>query len=157
MLLNSQSSKKFMSVKKNDFVEMEFTGSISETGEIFDTTKKEDAKSANIDSKNIKPFILSVGNQMLPIGFDADLEGKEIGKEYTLTLEAKDAFGVRQPSLIKLVPTKLFHEQKIKPERGMKLSLDGQMVRIVSTSGGRTLVDFNGPLAGKRVTYSYKY
>ena len=55
-----------------------------------------------------------------------------------------------------MIPTKHFHEQKINPERGMQLSLDGQLVKILSSDKGRTLVDFNNPLAGKEVTYTYK-
>jgi len=55
-----------------------------------------------------------------------------------------------------MIPTKHFHEQKINPERGMKLALDGQLVKILSSDRGRTLVDFNNPLAGKPVTYIYK-
>ena len=73
-----------MNVKKNDFVELEFTGKIFDTGEVFDTNIKKDAESAGLGTKNIKPFILSIGNKMLPVGFDLDLEGKEIEKEYFL-------------------------------------------------------------------------
>ena len=38
----------------------------------------------------------------------------------------------------------------------MQLSLDGQVVKIVSVSGGRTLVDFNNPLAGRDIIYEYR-
>jgi len=38
----------------------------------------------------------------------------------------------------------------------MQLNLDGQLVKILSSDRGRTLVDFNNPLAGKPVTYTYK-
>ena len=145
-----------MTIKKYDFVEIEFTGKIKETGEIFDTTIQKDAEKANLKIKELKPFILSVGNKMLPSGFDAEIEGKEIGKKYTLNLSPEKAFGKRQKELIKMIPTKLFHEQKINPQRGMQLNLDGQLTRILSNSGGRTLIDFNSPLAGKEITYEYK-
>ena len=145
-----------MAVKKNDFIEIEFTGNISNTDEIFDTNIEKDAKKAGMDLKNIKPFILSVGHKMLPNGFDKDLEGKEIEKSYALELKPEDAFGKRNPQMVRMIPTKHFHEQKINPERGMQLSLDGQLVKILSSDRGRTLVDFNNPLAGKNVTYKYK-
>lgn len=145
-----------MALKKNDFVEIEFTGNITDTDEIFDTNIKPDAEKAGLDIKNIKPFILSIGNHMLPKGFDEDLEGKERGKSYTLNLKPEDAFGKRDPKMVRMVPTKLFHEQKINPQRGMQLSLDGRLVRVLSSDRGRTLVDFNNPLAGKKVTYKYK-
>ena len=143
-------------IKKNDFIEIEFTGKIRGTDEIFDTNIKADAKKANLNTKDIKPFILSVGHKMLPTGFDKDIEGKELNKEYTLNLNPEEAFGKRDPKLIKMIPTKHFHEQKIEPQRGMQLNLDGQLVKILSSDRGRTLVDFNNPLAGKPVTYIYK-
>ncbi|MCR4284491.1 MAG: FKBP-type peptidyl-prolyl cis-trans isomerase [archaeon] len=142
-------------VKKNDFIEIDFTGKIVGTDEIFDTTLKEEAKKANLDLKNLKPFVLSVGSKMLPVGFDEDLEGKESGKSYVVHVKADKAFGKRNPQMVKMIPTKMFHEQKIEPQRGMQLALDGQLVRILSSSGGRTLVDFNNPLAGKDITYNY--
>ena len=143
-------------VKKNDFIEIEFTGKISSTNEIFDTNIKTDAEKAKLNIKEIKPFVLSVGHKMLPSGFDSDLEGKEIGKQYTLNLKPEDAFGKRDPKLIRMIPTKHFHEQKIDPQKGIQLNLDGQIVKILSSDRGRTLVDFNNPLAGKPVTYIYK-
>lgn len=145
-----------MTINKNDFVELEFTGKISNTNEIFDTNIEADAKKANIDSKGIKPFILSVGHKMLPKGLDDDLTGKEIEKSYVVEVKPEDAFGKRDPKMIRMIPTRLFHEQKINPIQGMQLNLDGQLVKVLSSDKGRTLVDFNNPLAGKNITYTYK-
>jgi len=145
-----------MALKKNDFIEVEFTGKIAGSDEIFDTNIEADAKKANMDLKNIKPFVLSIGHKMLPEGFDKDLEGKEAGKSYNLELKPEEAFGKRNPQMVRMIPTKLFHEQQINPVRGMQLALDGQLVKILSSDKGRTLVDFNNPLAGKNVVYNYK-
>lgn len=143
-------------IKKNDFIEVEFTGNITNTDEIFDTNIKKDAEKAGLNIKDIKPFILSVGHKMLPSGFDKDLIGKEVGKSYTIEIKPEDAFGKRNPQMVRMIPTKHFHEQKIDPQRGMQLTLDGQLVKILSSDRGRTLVDFNNPLAGKNITYKYK-
>jgi len=145
-----------MVIKKNDFIEVEFTGNITGTDEIFDTNIKKDAGKANLNIKDIKPFVLAVGHKMLPVGFDNDLIGKEVGKKYTLNLKPEEAFGNRNPQMIRMIPTKHFTEQKINPVRGMKLALDGQLVKVLSSDRGRTLIDFNNPLAGKPVTYIYK-
>lgn len=145
-----------MVVRKNDFIEIEFTGKISKTNEVFDTNIEADAKAAKLDIKDIKPFILSIGHKMLPLGFENDLEGKEIGKSYTVEIKPEEAFGKRNPAMVRMIPTKLFHAQKINPQRGMQLSLDGQLVKILSSDRGRTLVDFNNPLAGKDIEYTYK-
>jgi FKBP-type peptidyl-prolyl cis-trans isomerase 2 len=145
-----------MALKNGDFVEIEFTGRIKEDNNVFDTNIEKDAKDADLDIKEFKPLVLKIGAKMLPKGFDSDLEGKEIGKDFVVEISPDKAFGKRDKNLIKMIPTKLFWEQKINPERGMQLALDGRLVKVLSNSGGRTLIDFNNPLAGKDVVYSYK-
>lgn len=145
-----------MTIKKSDFIEIDFTGKIKETNETFDTTIESEAKSQGFKTQGIKPHIISVGHKMLPEGFDNDLIGKEESKEYIVTLKPKEAFGERNPQMVRMIPTKHFHEQKITPQKGMKLNLDGQIVRVLSSDKGRTLVDFNNPLAGKEIEYTYK-
>ena len=145
-----------MTIQKNYFIEISFTGKMTNTDEIFDTNIKADAEKAGFKTEGIKPFILSVGHKMLPGGFDDDLTGKDVEKEYTLNLTPEKAFGKRNPQLIRMIPTKLFHEQKINPVKGMQLNLDGQIVKVLSSDRGRTLTDFNNPLAGKPITYIYK-
>ena len=144
-------------IQKGDFIEVDFTGRIKSSDEIFDTTKKQEAE--KIGSKNtnqIKPLIISVGNKMVLKGLDNDLQGKEIGKDYVVNINPEEAFGKRNPSLVKMIPLKAFLEQKIVPQRGMQFSLDGSLVRIISVSSGRVLADFNNPLAGKEIYYNYK-
>ncbi len=144
-----------MVIKKGDFVEIDFTGKL-EDGSVFDTTIKNVAIDNKLQAENIKSFSLSVGFDMLPKGLDEDIIGKDIGIDYSVRISPEKAFGVRNKELVKMVPTKLFLEQNIRPERGMQLSLDGQVVKIVSVSGGRTLVDFNNPLAGRDIIYEYR-
>jgi FKBP-type peptidyl-prolyl cis-trans isomerase 2 len=146
-----------VTVQKNDFIELEFTGVVKDTNEIFDTTNKEEAKKIGMQNpEKVKPAMLSIGHSMTVKGLDLDLPGKEVGKEYSVELKAEDAFGKRNPSMVKMIPLKLFIEQRIMPEKGMQLSLDGMVVKIVSVSGGRVLVDFNNPLSGKTIIYKYK-
>ncbi len=142
-------------IKRNDFVEIEFTGKIKD-GEIFDTNIKEDAEKININPKEIKPLIVCVGQEMLIKGFDKALEGKEIAKTYEIELEQNEAFGPRKGELIKLMPKKIFTKKNLDPRPGMTLALDTTLVRIASVSGGRVLVDFNNPLAGKTLIYNFK-
>jgi FKBP-type peptidyl-prolyl cis-trans isomerase 2 len=142
-----------MQIKKNDFIEVEFTGSAN--GEIFDTTKPEQAKKIGIQA-NVKPVIVSVGNEMLLKGLDELLEGKEIGKSYKIKLEPEKAFGKRNPKLIKTIPMKVFKEKNMAPQPGMVFQMDNYMVRVLSVSGGRVTADFNNPLAGKEVNYDFK-
>ncbi|MFA5259243.1 MAG: peptidylprolyl isomerase [Candidatus Pacearchaeota archaeon] len=139
-------------IKKNDFVEIEFTGRAN--NEIFDTTNKEEAKTLGIEME-IKPLIASVGNQMIIKGFDDYLEGKELNKKYTLHLIPEKAFGKRNPQLLKTIPIRVFHEKQTNPVPGMTFQLDDHIAKILSVSGGRVIADFNNPLAGKDLEYEF--
>ncbi|MFA7708321.1 MAG: peptidylprolyl isomerase [Candidatus Pacearchaeota archaeon] len=142
-----------MQIKKNDFIEIEFTG--KSNNEIFDTTNPEEAKSIGLDV-DVKPTIVSVGNEMLLKGLDEALEGKEIDKKYSVHLAPNKAFGKRDSKLIRTIPIRVFHEKEMNPVPGMVFQLDNRLVRILSVSGGRVIADFNNPLAGKDVDYDFK-
>jgi len=141
-------------VKKNDFIQIEFTGKAN--GQIFDTTNPKEAKALGIDApKDIKPLIICAGNAMMLKGLDEQLEGKELDKKYTLTVPPQKAFGLRNTNLIKTYGLQNFRKNDINPYQGMTLQLDNQLVKVISVSGGRVTVDFNNPLAGKEVEYSF--
>ncbi len=144
-----------VSVQKNDFVEIEFVGKLKDNNEVFDTNSK-----AEIEKKKLnleaKPHVICIGKGMSIKGLDMDVEGKEVGKEYSAEFKPEDAFGKRNPKMVRMVPLKFFLEQKIMPQKGMQLSLDGAVAKVISVSSGRVLVDLNNPLAGKVVLYDYK-
>lgn len=139
-------------ISKNDFIEIEFTGLAN--NQIFDTTDKEEAKKLGIEA-DVKPLVVSVGNEMLLKGFDDYLEGKETGKKYSLKLSPEKAFGKRNPKMIRTMPIKVFHEKEINPYPGLTVQLDNYIAKILSVSGGRVIVDFNNPLAGKEIQYDF--
>lgn len=139
-------------IQKNDFIEIEFTGKAN--NEIFDTTNKDEAKKIGLEA-DVKPIIVSAGNEMLLKGFDEDLIGKEIGKKYSIKLTPDKAFGKRNPTMIRTVPIKIFHEKQMNPYPGLTVQMDNYIAKILSVSGGRVSVDFNNPLAGKDITYDF--
>jgi len=140
-------------VKKNDFIEIEFTGRVKD-GEVFDTNIKSEAEKIGLELED-KPLIICIGKDMLVRGFDNSLENKEIGKNYSIELTPKEAFQERRRELVKLIPLKVFIEKKVAPRAGMTLAIDDMLVKIISVSGGRVLADFNNPLAGKVVVYDF--
>jgi len=142
-------------VQKNDFVEIEFTGKIKDSGEVFDTNSKIEIEKKKLNFQS-KPYVICIGKGMSIKGLDKEVEGKEVGKEYSAEFKPEEAFGKRNPSLIRMIPLKFFIEQKIMPQKGMQLNLDGTIAKVISVSGGRVLVDFNNPLAGKVVSYDYR-
>ncbi|HLG23873.1 MAG TPA: peptidylprolyl isomerase [Candidatus Nanoarchaeia archaeon] len=145
-------------IKKNDFVELEYTGRIQEDNSIFDTTVEAVAKENKIYKKGEKysPIIVCIGKHMMMPSLEEALIGKEIGKSYEVKLEAERAFGKKDGKLIQMIPTNKFLQQKINPIPGLSLNIDGNFGVIKTVSGGRCLVDFNHPLSGKDVVYSVK-
>lgn len=146
-----------MTVKKHDFIELEYTGKFKD-GTVFDTTDKKIAEQNNIfDPKmKYKPGTICVGEQQIPEGLDEFLEGKELNKEYTVEIPTTKAFGKKSAQLIKLVPLKQFIKQEIMPQPGLQVNIDDQIATILRVSGGRVLVDFNHPFSGKDVIYNLK-
>ena len=144
-------------VSKKDFIEIEYTGKLKDENVVFDTTDETVAKENGLESHSgYGSVIICVGEEQLLKGLDKNLEGKETGKEYDIELKPEDAFGNKNAKLIQLIPTSKFKQQNIQPMPGMQLNIDGIAGTIKTVSGGRTLVDFNHPLAGKEVSYKIK-
>ncbi len=147
-------------IKKGDFVELNYTGTLTQEKLVFDTTEENVAKQHEIydaDAKSkYKPTIICVGQNSIVKGLDDELVGKELNKEYTLLLSPEKAFGKKDAKLIQLVPTNKFLQQKIQPMPGLQVNIDNAVGTIKMVSGGRTLVDFNHPLASKEVSYTIK-
>lgn len=146
-----------MAIKKNDFVELEFTGRLKEDNTVIDTTNEKIAKDNNIysDKHDYGPVIICVGQNHILKGLDRALLDHELG-EFDIELNPEDAFGKKDAKLIRLLPTSQINEHNIHPYPGLPINIDGILGTIKSVSGGRTLVDFNHPLAGKKLIYNIK-
>jgi len=142
-------------IKKNDFIEISYIARVQDTGIVFDLTDEEPAKLHGLYEKGrqYKPIIICLGKNDILKGLDEALEGKEPGKSYTITLPPEQAFGKKEAAMVKLVPTSLFRQKNIQPAPGLQINLDNLIGTIKSVSGGRTIVDFNHPLAGKTILY----
>ncbi len=143
-----------MSLEKKDFIEIEFTGRVKD-GDVFDSNVKEEVEKLHQGHSHpieAKPVIFCLGEGMFLKAVDDFLIGKELGK-YTIELAPEKAFGTRLPQLVQMVPMKLFKSQGLNPFPGAMFNFDGRMAKVLSVSGGRIMVDFNNPLAGKNVAY----
>jgi len=142
-----------MSLTKKDFIEVEFTGKIKD-GEVFDSNIKKDLEKLNPNVQP-KPFVFCLGEDMFLRGVDDFLVGKDIG-EHKIELTPEKAFGKRNAKLVQMIPMKIFVQHKINPVQGAAFNFDGRLGKVLTVSGGRVVVDFNNPLAGKNVTYKIK-
>ena len=141
-------------LQKHDFIVVEYTGKLPD-GKIFDTTSEKIAREAKIFSEKMKyePAEICIGEQQVLPGLDSALIGKEVGKKYTVSLAPEQAFGKRDVKKIKMVPAATFMEHKVQPFPGLQIDVDGEIGTVLRVAGGRILVNFNHPLAGKEVIY----
>lgn len=142
-------------IKTDDFVEINYTGKLKENNIIFDTTDETLAKENMLHNKSIvyKPVIICVGKHQILKGIDDALIGKEAGSKFTITLGQDEAFGRKDIKNVQLVATNKFTKEKINPMPGLTVNVDGMNGVVKTVAGGRTIVDFNHPLAGKDVVY----
>lgn len=145
-------------MKKGDFLLVHYTGRVAETGEIFDLTKEDVAKKEKvfIPGHKYKPAPVIIGAGMIIRGVERQLESIQPGKEKRFTVPPEEAFGRRDPKLIRIISMAQFIRQNINPVPGAYVTIDGLRARIQSVSGGRVRVDFNDPLAGKRLDYTIR-
>ena len=146
-------------IKEHDFIEIEYTAIIEDTNQVFDTTDEETARSANIYSKNTnyKPIIICVGENQILKGLDEFLIGKQLKEtEYEIQLQPENAFGRKNPKLLQLLSQSSFKKQNINPYPGLQMNIDGILGIVRTVTPGRVIVDFNHPLAGKKITYKIK-
>lgn len=137
-----------------DFIKITYTGRVKD-GAVFDTTDETTAKKEDIhdDQRVYKPIPVVTGERQVPEGLDEVLSSMKVGDAQEVEVPPEKGFGARDPNLIRLVPSKVFKQQKITPYPGMPVELDGQRARVQTVSGGRVRVDFNHDLAGKTLVY----
>ncbi|MEK6917390.1 MAG: peptidylprolyl isomerase [Nanoarchaeota archaeon] len=146
-----------MPFQKNDFIEVQFTGKLRDGG-VFDSNIKEDLEKLHHGHDNpieAKPFIFALGHGMFFKGVEDFLIGKDIGK-YEISLDPENAFGPRDTKLVQVIPLKIFIQQNLNPVPGAVFNFDNRVGKVITSSGGRVIVDFNNPLAGKHVVYNVK-
>jgi FKBP-type peptidyl-prolyl cis-trans isomerase 2 len=143
-------------LKDGDFVSFDYIGILEETQEIFDLTSKEVAKDKGVfnEEADYSPAIVVVGAGHVVKGLDKNLPGLKVGETKDIIIEPQEGFGRRDGKLIKLIPLKVFIKRQIRPYPGMRVNLQGAMGRVQSVESGRVLVDFNHPLAGKKLKYT---
>lgn len=145
-------------MKDGDIVYIDYVAKIKENDQIFDLTIEEIAKEKGIFDPRVKykPIPLIIGEKMVIKGLEEGLKKMKIGEKRMFEIPPEDAFGTRKEYLIKLIPQSVFRENKIEPEIGKVITINGRVGRIMSISGGRVKVDFNHPLAGKTLIYEVK-
>jgi FKBP-type peptidyl-prolyl cis-trans isomerase SlyD len=144
-----------MALKKGDFIRLSYTGKM-EDGKVFDTTEEEVAKAEGVYTPQglYGGDVIIIGYGHTIGGLDKELEGKDVGASGDVAIAPEDAFGMPREELIQSVSTSKFKDGKA--QIGMVIEQEGRQGIVTKVIGRRATIDFNSPLAGQTVTYSYK-
>ena len=105
-------------IEKDAVASVHYTGTLPESGEVFDSSEGRD------------PLTFLVGHKQMIPGFEEELMGAEKGERRTFTLDPERAYGEKIPEAIQQIPSEMFGE--ITPEPGMTLMSDVGPFNVVS-------------------------
>jgi FKBP-type peptidyl-prolyl cis-trans isomerase SlpA len=114
-----------------------------DSGEEIDTTRRG------------QPATFAFGDGNLLPGFEVALVGMRAGDDAQIVLEPAQAFGEHRADNVRLIERERFRDVELEP--GLVVSFaaaDGELPGVVKRLFERTVeVDFNHPLAGRRVIF----
>lgn len=147
-----------MPLKERDFVLVEYTVRVKDTGEVIETTSEDVAMSSGVyrEGEVYGPKLLIVGEGRYVKGFEEAVTSSEVGDEKTIEVEPSKAYGERDPGKVKILSLRELAKLNITPEPGKAIEIGGAIGVVKSISGGRVVVDFNHPLSGKTLVFTYK-
>jgi len=131
-------------VKKGDKVKVHYTGKLTDET-VFDSSRERE------------PLEFTVGAGQMIKGFDAAVEGMEVGDSKKVEIPSAEAYGERSDeALIEVDKNQL--PEGMKAEKGMQLeatSQDGnkQVLVIHEVKEEKVVLDANHPLAGKELIF----
>jgi peptidylprolyl isomerase len=130
--------------KEGDVACVHYTGKL-ESGEVFDSSKGRD------------PLEFVVGSGQLIKGFDSTVIGMKKGEKKAVLLDPDQAYGERDDKRVQKVPRNMLPKEP-EPKEGMMLTIstpEGQMfpAKIEKVEGDMVTIDFNHPLAGKKLNF----
>lgn len=144
-----------MPLQKSDFILIDYTAKVKETGEVFDTTTEDISKKEHLHKEGeiYEPKLIVIGEGWMLKPLDEAFVTMEIGKPSIVEIPPDKAFGSRDPEKIRRVPLKQLLAKEINPALGARIEYGGKMATVRSIGAGRVLLDFNPPLAGKTLVY----
>ena len=152
----TEESEEVTGIQDDDFVKLAYTVRTVEDGTVVDTTSKEVAEDAEIDTEDydFSPRIIVVGAGHVFEGVDEALVGAEAGDTGTVDIPAEEAFGEFDPDDVRTISAEKIDEDDRYP--GARVQIDGEQGHVETIIGGRARVDFNHPLAGEDLEYEYE-
>jgi len=138
-------------IKIGDFVLIDYTIKVKETGEIVDTTIEEVGKNYFEAGKIYEPRLVIPGKGLLLKAIEDELIDLEPNQEKVFEIPPEKAFGPRDPGKVKIIPIRRLKDVEGPITVGSRITIDGKEGVVRSIGSGRVQVDFNPYLAGKHL------
>lgn len=149
-------------LKKDDFFLIDYEVRVKDSNELVDTNIEEIAKKEKFAREDLsyESTLLILGRNRFHKGLEEELlrigNLEENKTELSLELSPEKAFGNKDPTKIKVINTKELSREGIIPRVGQRIKYREDEGVVLSVSGGRAIVDFNHPLAGKTLIFKVR-
>jgi FKBP-type peptidyl-prolyl cis-trans isomerases 2 len=146
-------------LSEKDFALIDYTVVDKETGQVLDTTDEKVAKEKGLyrEGETYGPVLYIVGENRWVKGFEEGVRQLSEGEEKEFEVPPDKAYGERDQTKVKVYSLSELKRRGVTPYVGQVLeTADGGRGIVRSISGGRVVVDFNHPLAGKTLIYRVK-
>jgi len=119
--------------------------------------KLEDGTLAESTRRQNKPALFRLGDQSLSTALEQSLLGLRVGDKKSFSLAPDDAFGPSNPDLVQFFSPRDFMDAGV-PEVGIIMlftAMNGNEMPgvVLAVTDESVTVDFNNPLAGRRVFF----
>jgi FKBP-type peptidyl-prolyl cis-trans isomerase 2 len=134
-------------IQKSDFILVDYTSKVKETGDVFDTTSEEIAKEKKLykEGEIYEPKLVVVGEGWVLKALDEALLTFKLKKKESVEIPPENAFGNRDPEKVKLVPIRRLVARGINPRLGAQIEYDKRLATVRTMGSGRVTLDFNPP------------
>jgi len=107
-------------------------------------------------SRGGEPLPYLHGHNNIVPGLEREMEGREAGEKFTVTLMPSDAYGERNEDLVQILDRESFAGMELKVGMHCQMEDDAgelQLVTVVEYNDEEVAVDGNHPYAGKALTF----
>ena len=132
----------------------------NETGDLIETTREAVAKEheSHQEGRNYEPMVCIVGGGQLIPGFEAALGEAKKGKETEIVIAPEDAYGEKDPEQVETISIDKLIRAVQDPNAlyiGAPVTINGRQGQLSYLAAGRARIDYNHPMAGKSLKYSF--
>ena len=137
-----------LTVKENMVASVHYTGTLPDSGEVFDS------------SEGREPLSFLVGHKQMIPGFEDEIMGSKVGEKKEFTLSSERAYGDRDDEAVMEIPREQFAQLEEEASLEVGMQLVAQMPHgpspftITTLTAEAVTADFNHALAGQALKFN---